>query len=140
MKMVKLVNLPIKWKRGTGLRKSDLQIDGENKCVLYGELFTKHKNVLIDSEKLSRTNKVGSVQSRTGDVLVPGTSTASRRDMILAREIDEDGVFLGGDINIIKPQKRIRNFWTNLQKPNKQKWTGHHCRISAEHHKRCAYW
>ena len=107
MKKVKLINLPVEWKRGNGLRKSDLEIDGEYKCVLYGELFTKHKNVLIDSVKLSRTNKIGSTRSKSGDILVPGTSTAVKRDMILAREIDEDGVFLGGDINIIRPPKDL---------------------------------
>jgi type I restriction enzyme S subunit len=54
---------------------------------------------------LSRTNKIGSVKSKAGDILIPGTSTAVKKDMILAREIDEEGVFLGGDINIIRPQK-----------------------------------
>ena len=107
MKKVKLIELPIDWKRGNGLQKSDLEIDGEFKCILYGELFTKHKNVLIDNDKLSRTNKIGSVKSIAGDILVPGTSTAVKRDMILAREIDEEGVFLGGDINIIRPQKDL---------------------------------
>ena len=107
MKQEQLVNLPIDWKRGSGLRKSDLDKDGKNKCILYGELYTKHKNVLIESCNISRTNKIGVVYSNKGDVLVPGTSTASKEDMLLAREIDEDGVFLGGDINIIRPKQGI---------------------------------
>lgn len=107
MKIVKLIDLPIEWKKGNGLRKSDIEIGGENKCVLYGELFTKHKNVLIENNKLSKTNKVGSVKSQTGDILIPATSTASKKDMLLAREIEEDGVFLGGDINIIRPQRGV---------------------------------
>jgi type I restriction enzyme S subunit len=107
MKKVKLIDLPIDWKRGNGFTKSDIAIDGNHKCVLYGELFTKHKNVLIDSYKLSRTNQIGSVKSKLGDILVPGTSTAVKRDMILARELDEEGVFLGGDINIIRPRKDL---------------------------------
>jgi type I restriction enzyme S subunit len=107
MKKIKLEDLPIEWKRGNGFQKSDLEIDGEYKCVLYGELFTKHKNVLIDSDKLSSTNKIGTVVSKSGDILIPATSTAAKRDMILAREIADDGVFLGGDINIIRPQKKL---------------------------------
>lgn len=107
MKTVKLMDLPLEWKRGTGLRKSDIVTDGVRSCVLYGELFTKHKKVLIDSIKLSKTNNTGAVLSKTGDILIPGTSTASKRDMILARELDKDGVLIGGDINIIRPKKGL---------------------------------
>lgn len=104
MKIVKLIDLPIEWKRGTGLRKSDVTINGNYGCILYGELFTKHKNVLIDGNNLSRTNNTGTVSSKKGDVLIPGTSTASRNDMLLAREVDTNGILIGGDINIIRPK------------------------------------
>jgi type I restriction enzyme S subunit len=107
MKQEQLSNLPIEWKRGGGLCKSDLDEDGKNKCILYGELYTKHKKVLIENCNISRTNKIGAVCSKKGDILIPGTSTASKKDMLLAREIDEDGVFLGGDINIIRPSKGL---------------------------------
>lgn len=104
---MKLVDLKIEWKRGNGFRKDDLTLDGKNYVVLYGELFTKHKKVSINKDELSKTNKIGSVSSRVGDVLVPGTSTAQKREMILAREIDIDGVYIGGDINIIRPSKGL---------------------------------
>lgn len=107
MKQEHLINLPIEWKRGNGLRKSDLVDDGKFKCILYGELYTKHKNALIDTRDLSRTNKTGAFYSKKGDILVPGTSTASKKDMLLAREIDEDGVILGGDINVIRPKQGL---------------------------------
>ena len=107
MKQEQLANLSIEWKRGSGLSKSDLDEAGKNKCILYGELYTKHKKVLIESSNISRTNKIGKVCSKKGDILIPGTSTASKKDMLLAREINEDGVFLGGDINIIRPPKGL---------------------------------
>ncbi len=107
MRTVKLGDLPIEWKRGAGLRKSDVNEDGKNKCVLYGELFTKHKSVLIDTEKISKTDNIGSVKSRVGDILVPGTSTATKQDMILARELNQEGVFIGGDVNIIRPKEGL---------------------------------
>jgi type I restriction enzyme S subunit len=103
MKFEKLVNLPIEWKRGNGLNKSEIDENGINKCILYGELYTKHRNVLIDSASISKTNKIGTISSKRGDILIPGTSTASKKDMLIAREIDEDGVFLGGDINVLRP-------------------------------------
>jgi type I restriction enzyme S subunit len=107
MKEEKLENLPIEWLRGNGLRKSDLTENGKNKCILYGELYTKHRNVWIEGRNISRTNKFGSIYSCKGDILVPGTSTASKKDMLLAREIGEDGVYIGGDINIIRPQNGL---------------------------------
>lgn len=103
----RLGDLPIEWKRGAGLKRSDITKDGSNKCILYGELFTKHKRVLIDQALLSRTNSGGKVLSKKGDVLVPGTSTASKRQMVLAREVDLDGILLGGDINIIRVKEPI---------------------------------
>ncbi len=102
-----LINLPIEWKRGSGLRKSDLNNEGKYKCILYGELYTKYKKPLIQSDDLSRTNKLGKILSQKGDILIPGTSTAAKKDMLLACEIDEDGVFLGGDINIIRPKQGL---------------------------------
>lgn len=107
MRQEQLINLPIEWKRGNGLRKSDLDDEGKYKCILYGELYTKHKNALIENRELSRTNKTGAFYSKKGDILVPGTSTASKKDMLLAREIDEDGVILGGDINVIRPKQGL---------------------------------
>jgi len=107
MRIEQLINLPIEWKRGNGLRKSDLNEDGKYKCILYGELYTKHKMALIENRNLSRTNKSGAFYSKKGDILVPGTSTASKKDMLLAREIDEDGVILGGDINVIRPKQGL---------------------------------
>jgi type I restriction enzyme S subunit len=107
MKYEQLFNLPIEWKRGSGLRKSDLVEGGSYKCILYGELFTKHKKALIENRNFSRTNKAGIFYSKKGDILIPGTSTASKKDMLLAREIEEDGVIIGGDINVIRPQQGL---------------------------------
>ena len=107
MRQEQLINLPIEWKRGNGLRKSDLDDEGKYKCILYGELYTKHKNALIEYRELSRTKKAGAFYSKKGDILVPATSTASKKDMLLAREIDEDGVILGGDIHVIRPKQGL---------------------------------
>lgn len=107
MTRVKLADLPIKWLRGNGFRKTDLVQNGEYGCILYGELFTKHKSPLIQPSKLSRTNRIGNVSTIAGDILIPGTSTAKKSDMVLGREVDSDGVFLGGDINVLRPQQGL---------------------------------
>ena len=49
-----------------------------------------------------KTNITGRILSKYGDVLVPGTTTADAMGIAIARALDEDGVILGGDINIIR--------------------------------------
>jgi type I restriction enzyme S subunit len=66
-------------------------------------LFTKHKQVAIDISDVSRTNRIGKVESQSGDIIIPGTSTAKKRDMLLGREISDSGIYLGGDINVLRP-------------------------------------
>ena len=107
MKTIKLSELSIEWKRGNGLRKSDIVEDGKNLCILYGELFTKYKSVSISNADLSRTNSDSGTISVAGDILIPGTSTAAKSEMIRARVVESDGVHIGGDINIIRVPKDL---------------------------------
>jgi len=102
-----LANLDIEWKRGAGLRKIDLNdVDGVP-CIHYGELYTKHHDKLIDNSKTSKTKAKYNTLSRKGDVLVPGTSTAEKSKMLVAREVDTDGIVIGSDINVIRPKKGL---------------------------------
>ena len=54
--------------RGSSLSKSDLNVDGEFKCIHYGELFTIYKEVIRTI--VSNTNKEGT-RSIHGDILMP---------------------------------------------------------------------
>lgn len=102
--LVKLADLPVEYLRGNGLRKTDIIENGKYECILYGELFTKYHDGAIDDRLLSKTNVENTVKSRSGDILIPGTSTASKEVMLRAREIYKDGVEIGGDMNIIRPK------------------------------------
>ncbi len=101
--LVKLSDLPLTYMRGNGLRKNDIAENGSKACVLYGELFTKHTDGIINEITLSRTNTTSNVLSKSGDILIPGTSTASKEVMLRARELYVDNVQIGGDINVIRP-------------------------------------
>ena len=104
--LVTLSDLSVEYLRGNGLRKTDIVKSGKYECVLYGELFTKYHDGVIDIESLSKTNIENTVKSQCGDILIPGTSTASKEVMLRAREIYKDGVEIGGDINIIRPKAK----------------------------------
>lgn len=102
-KIAVLGDLPIEFLRGGGgLAKSDLDREGTYECILYGQLFTRFNDGIINANDLSHTKKKTNIVSKSGDILVPGTSTAGRDVMLRARELYRDGVEIGGDINIVR--------------------------------------
>jgi len=90
--------------RGQGISKKDIIQNGKNKCIHYGEIYTLYQPVI--KEVISRTNANGKILSRKGDVLVPSTTTADALGIAVARSLNEDGVILGGDINIIRTENK----------------------------------
>ncbi len=93
-----------KFYKGKGLPKSAISGTGAHPCIHYGELFT-HYGVLINTI-LSRTDfNVGSSTSRRNDVLMP-TSDVTPNGLAKASCLKEEGIILGGDILIIRPEER----------------------------------
>lgn len=96
--------------RGAGLSKSSIVASGRNPCLLYGELFTTYSRV-IESVK-SFTNEVSGVRSVGGEVLLPGSTTTTAEDLATASALLQRGVLLGGDVNIIRPNRhKIDSVW-----------------------------
>lgn len=89
--------------KGKGLARSSLTEDGEIPCILYGELFTRYGREI--ESVASRTNCQDGVPSVPGDVLVPGSTTTTGIDLATASALAIGGVALGGDINIIRPDR-----------------------------------
>lgn len=86
--------------KGAGLSRNKVSQSGGRPCLLYGELFTTYGRVI--SRIHSRTDSVEGVESKAGDVLMPGSTTTSGIDLAAASALLENGVALGGDINIIR--------------------------------------
>ncbi len=86
--------------KGNGLSKSKLTASGSRKCILYGELFTTYQRTITDV--VSRTDSLEGRLSKHGDVLMPGSTTTVGIDLATASALLEEGVALGGDINIIR--------------------------------------
>lgn len=87
-------------KKGKGISKSQLNIDGKYKCILYGELFTTYKEVI--KTVFSKTNFEESIFSKEQDILFPGSTTTTGIDLAKSSTILESGVLLGGDIIIVR--------------------------------------
>ncbi len=93
--------------KGKGLSKGKMDPDGQFKCVLYGELFTKYSEVIKNI--VSSTNFKEGILSEYGDILIPGSTTTVGIDLASSSVILEKNVRLGGDINIIRLNSKILN-------------------------------
>ena len=90
----------VQFLRGSGLSKKDIVDDGENPCILYGELYTLYQPII--NSVVSRTDAEGKVLSIAGDVLIPSTTTADAMGIAIARALNQDGIILGADINVVR--------------------------------------
>lgn len=86
--------------KGQGLSKDKLDPLGNNKCILYGQLFTLYNEII--REVKSKTNFNEGIKSKYGDILMPGSTTTKAIDLAVASALFENNVLLGGDINIIR--------------------------------------
>ena len=88
--------------KGIGISKDQLSADGEQPCILYGELYTKYKSETI-KEVISKTNidNTKLVKSKVNDVIIP-CSGETAEEIATARCILKDDILLGGDLNIIR--------------------------------------
>jgi type I restriction enzyme S subunit len=87
--------------KGAGLSKDDLTPSGAHPCILYGELHTTYGEVV--TEVRSRTDSPSQACSQRGDILIPSSSETSE-DLANATALNQGGVLLGGDINILRPK------------------------------------
>lgn len=86
--------------KGKDLPKSSIHNDGLYPCIHYGELFTKYSEVI--EVVASKTNQNDSFFSISNDVLMP-TSDVTPKGLVKSCCVKQNGVVLGGDILVIRP-------------------------------------
>jgi len=91
--------------KGNGISKEQLSDEGEE-CILYGELYTKYRSEIIN-EVYSKTDIDSSklMRSQANDVIIP-CSGETAEDIATARCVANNGILLGGDLNIIRFDKQ----------------------------------
>src|SRR5690554_6073490 len=87
--------------RGKGLSEGAVIQNGKNKCILYGELYTKYNEII--SKIYSRTDSTDGLPSKKYDILIPSSTTTSGIDLITASCVLENNVLLGGDLIVMRP-------------------------------------
>lgn len=90
--------------KGSGYTKNDLTESG-SPIVLYGSLYTKYETIINDIDTFVEMRD-RSVISEGNEVVVP-SSGETAEDISRASVIGKSGFILGGDLNIIKPNKEI---------------------------------
>ncbi|MFW2077630.1 restriction endonuclease subunit S [Acinetobacter sp. ULE_I010] len=87
--------------RGEPFSKSNIDPESQFECIHYGELFTKYNEVI--DKVYSKTNLKAKNPSNIGDILMP-SSDVTPDGLAKASCLNRKGVFLGGDINILRPK------------------------------------
>ena len=97
--------------KGVGISKEQRSLEG-NPCILYGELYTTYSTEIID-DVVSKTHlpTTGLVQSKPNDIVIPASGETAI-DISTARCVTREGVFLGGDLNIIRLRGQDGRFFS----------------------------
>lgn len=87
--------------KGKGITKADLDPNGLQACIRYGELYTRYGEII--SKAISRTNISASelFLSMPNDVIIP-SSGETKIDIAKASCVLAGGIALGGDLNVIR--------------------------------------
>lgn len=119
--------------KGNGLSKDDLSQDG-NKCILYGELYTRYLGYIDTIISKTKTILSKPKLSKSGDIIMP-LSGETPTDISNSAVVPEDNVILGGDLLVITPKKNIDSLFLSLYLTNckKKEIAKKSCGISIIH-------
>ena len=101
--------------KGNGYSKADLREAGVP-IILYGRLYTRYETVIKEVDTFAE-GKEGAVYSHGGEVIVPASGETAE-DIAIASVVERPGVILGGDLNVISPNKDIDSAFLALSISN----------------------
>lgn len=100
-----------KFTKGQGYSKGDL-VESGSPIILYGRLYTNYQTVITNVDTFV-TEKDKSTKSIGGEVIVPASGESSE-DISRAAVVRMKNVILGGDLNIVLPNKNIHSIFLAL--------------------------
>lgn len=101
--------------KGNGYSKGDLCNSG-TPIILYGRLYTKYETTIKEVDTFA-IPKEGSVYSKGGEVIVLASGETAE-DIARAATVENAGVLLGGDLNVVTPNGDINSTFLALSISN----------------------
>ncbi len=101
--------------KGQGYSKNDLT-DVGTPIILYGRLYTKYQSTISEVDTFA-VAKSGSIYSTGEEVIVPASGETAE-DIARASAVVKSGFLLGGDLNIIYPNKDVSTIFLALSISN----------------------
>jgi type I restriction enzyme S subunit len=90
--------------KGSGYSKGDLREAG-TPIILYGRLYTGYETVISEVDTFV-TERENSVFSKGGEVIVPASGETAE-DISRAAVVENAGIILGGDLNVLKAKPEL---------------------------------
>jgi len=87
--------------KGKGISKADISEDGETPCIRYGEIYTLYREHITDVQSATDVDAKNLYLSQAQDVIIPA-SGEDPLDMAHACCVEDAGIALGGDINVLR--------------------------------------
>ena len=87
--------------KGKGISKSQLDENGDTKCILFGQLYTTYNEIISNIVSKTSLPAEGLVFSKSNDVIIP-CSGETHIDIARASCVKDDNIALGGDLSIIR--------------------------------------
>jgi len=104
--------------KGKGVAKNDIVEGGITPCIRYGELYTRYNEVITKAYSATNISPDKLVMGKVNDVVIPA-SGETNIDIATASCLQQNGVALGGDINIIRSEQNgvfLAYYLNNIQK------------------------
>ena len=103
------------YSKGKGYSKDDLTESG-TPVILYGRLYTKYESVIEEVDTFVDASNDG-IYSHGDEVIVPASGETAE-DIARASAVAQPGVLLGGDLNILRPNRSITSLFMALSLSN----------------------
>jgi type I restriction enzyme S subunit len=87
--------------RGKGISKADLDPEGAQPCIRYGELYTRYGETIKKAVSRTAVPPTELLLSKRDDVIIP-SSGETKIDIAKASCVLADNIALGGDLNVIR--------------------------------------
>lgn len=87
--------------KGKGIAKADLDPDGPQACIRYGELYTRYGEIIKEAVSRTKVRTSELFLSKPDDVIIP-SSGETKIDIAKASCVLAADIALGGDLNVIR--------------------------------------